>query len=83
MIEETVEKLATKSLYHSHGSSIDADEAAALHLCVTKLPPDDALWQRIWLLRTMYQFDCGLYGYAKLFEAASISTVVSIGKRVS
>lgn len=77
-IDDTVEKLATKSVYHSHGSSIDADEAAALHLSVIKHSQDDPLWQKFWLLRTMYQHDCGLHGYAKLFEGASISTAVPL-----
>lgn len=77
-IDDTVEKLATKNIYHSHGSSIDADEAAVLHLTVIKHAQDDQLWQKIWLLRTMYQHDCGLHGYAKLFEGAYISTAVPI-----
>jgi len=75
-IEDTVRKLATKSEYHSHGSSIDADEAAKLNLSIIKYLPDDALWQKIWLLRTMYQHDCGLHGYAKLFEGEIVSTTV-------
>lgn len=73
-IEETIEKLATKIEYHSHGSSIDADEALKLNLKVNKLPPADDLWQRIWLLRTMYQHDCETNGYAKLFESSVLST---------
>lgn len=79
-IDDTVEKLATKNVYHSHGSSIDADEAVALHLNVIKHAQSDALWQKIWLLRTMCQHDCGLQGYAKLFEGASISTAVPVQK---
>lgn len=77
-IDATVEKLATKNEYHSHGSSIDADEASALRLNVTKHAQTDPLWQKIWLLRMMYQYDCGLNGLAKLFEGASISAAVPI-----
>lgn len=77
MIEETVEKLATKDTYHSHGSSIDADEAAQLNLNVMKLEQDDELWKKFWLLRTMYQHDCGMHKYAKLFEGELISTAVN------
>jgi len=75
-VEDTVEKLATKDHYHSHGSSIDADEAKRLKLNVEKLTPDDELWKKIWLLRTMYQYDCGIYGYAKLFEGNYVSSAV-------
>jgi len=77
-IDDTVQKLATKSVYHSHGSSIDADEAASLNLSVVKHAHDDPLWQKIWLLRTMYQHDCGLHRYAKIFEGASVSTAVPL-----
>jgi hypothetical protein len=77
-ISLTVEKLATKDHYHSHGSSIDADEAIRLNLNVEKLLPDNDLWKKIWLLRTMYQHDCGIYGYSKLFEGNYVSSAVSI-----
>ena len=77
-IQDTVEKLATKDLYHSHGSSIDADEAQRLHLNVLKFIPNDPLWMKIWLLRTMLQHDCGLHGYAKLFEGEIVSSAVPI-----
>lgn len=73
-IEDTVQKLATKVEYHSHGSSIDADEAIKLKLKVQKMSPADELWQRIWLLRTMCQHDCQVNGYAKLFESSTLST---------
>ncbi len=75
-VDDTVEKLATKEVYHSHGSSIDADEATSLYLKVLKHSQDDSIWKKIWLLRTMYQHDCGLHRYAKVFEGASVSTVV-------
>jgi len=74
IIEATVEKLATKIEYHSHGSSIDADEAQKLNLNILKFDAADELWQRIWLLRTMYQHDCERNGYAKLFESSILST---------
>ena len=76
-ISDTIEKLATRDHYHSHGSSIDADEASRLKLKVEKLCPDDDLWKKIWLLRTMYQYDCGVYGYAKLFEGNHVSSAVA------
>lgn len=77
-IDETVEKLSTKNTYHSHGSAIDADEAADLQLNVTKFSHDDPLWRKIWLLRMMYQHDCGNHNYAKLFEGALVSSAVPV-----
>lgn len=75
-IEETVNALATKQVYHSHGSSIDAAEAKRLGLNVILHEPDDELWCKVWLLRTMYQYDCGVRNFAKLFESSTVSTAV-------
>lgn len=80
-IHDTVHKLATKEHYHSHGSSIDADEAKFLNLKVEKLPPNDDLWKKIWLLRTMYQYDCMTNGYEKLFEGNFVSSSVLAKKQ--
>jgi hypothetical protein len=79
-IEETVEKLATRDHYHSHGSVIDAKEAAALKLSIIEHGADDPLWRKIWLLRTMYQYDCGARQYAKVFEGVKISSAVTAVK---
>lgn len=76
-IDQTVKSLATKEVYHSHGSTIDADEAINLKLNVKKFAPADALWQKIWLLRSMYQYDCSQQRIAKIFESATISTSVA------
>lgn len=75
-IEDTVRKLSTKEHYHSHGSSIDADEAARLKLNIEKISPENDLWKKIWLLRTMYQYDCMANGYSKLFEGNYVSSAV-------
>lgn len=75
-LEKMLDKLATRDQYHSHGSVIDATEAGSLGLKVEHLPPDSELWRRIWLLRTMYSFDCRQRGYSKLFEARRISSPV-------
>lgn len=72
-IDEVVNKLATRDHFHSHGSVIDADEAAALHLNVNKLDVHDELWQKIWLLRCMYAHDLRQSGLIKFFEGAFIS----------
>lgn len=77
-IDDTVHKLATKEHYHSHGSSIDADEAKYLNLNVQKLLPEEDLWKKVWLLRTMYQYDCMANGYSKLFESNFVSSSVLV-----
>ncbi|TRZ62963.1 hypothetical protein DZA28_24740 [Pseudomonas alloputida] len=80
-IDETISKMATRGHYHSHGSVIDMREAALLNLNVTQHAMDDALWQKIWLLRTMYQYDCLQSGYAKLFESQKLSSAVKAVNR--
>lgn len=77
IIQDLVKKIATRTHYHSHGSVIDHAEASALGLKVNYLPPDDELWQKIWLLRTMYEYDCRSHGLMKLFESNSISSGIS------
>jgi hypothetical protein len=72
-IDRVVQALASRQQYPSHGSVIDADEAANLGLSVTKLGPNDELWQRIWLLRCMYAHDTRRVGALKIFEGPSVS----------
>jgi Serine dehydrogenase proteinase len=72
-IKHVVQALASREQYPSHGSVIDADEAVRLGLSVTKLGPDDELWQRIWLLRCMYAHDARHVGALKIFEGPSVS----------
>lgn len=79
-IDETINMIATRDHYHSHGSVIDAKEAIKLNLSVTEFTQDNLIWQKIWLLRTMYSYDCGQNGYAKLFESSKVSTAVSVQK---
>jgi hypothetical protein len=69
-VDFVVKALASRQQYPSHGSVIDANEAAQLGLSVTKLGPDDELWQRLWLLRCMYAHDARLAGGAKDFRGA-------------
>ncbi|MCF8203644.1 MAG: hypothetical protein K9J82_01110 [Methylotenera sp.] len=76
-ITALVNKIATRDKYHSHGSVIDASEAASLGLHVTNLGQDDPLWRKVGLLRAMYQVDCANYGYAKIFEGTRVSLVVA------
>jgi hypothetical protein len=77
-LDKLLDHLATRDKYHSHGSVIDVHEALSLKLKVEHLTPDKELWKRIWLLRTMYSFDCRQRGYSKLFEARRISSPVVV-----
>lgn len=77
-IRALVAKLATRDQYHSHGAVIDADEALSLGLKVELFEETSPLWQKIWLLRSMYAFDCPQRGYAKIFEGQSISSAVAL-----
>lgn len=72
-ITSVVQAIASRQQYPSHGSVIDADEALRLGLSVTKLGSDDDLWQRLWLLRCMYEHDIRRAGAIKIFEGPSIS----------
>ena len=72
-IEAVVQALASRDHYHSHGSVIDADEAARLGLNVIRLTTADELWQRFWLLRCMYEHDATRSQTLKLLEGPSIS----------
>lgn len=76
-IEDVVKSLATRETYFSHGSTIDHVEAASLGLDITALPHDDPIWRRIWLLYTMYDFDCRRDSYLKIFEGRALSTAVA------
>lgn len=76
-IEVTVNSLATRDTYFSHGSTIDAKEAAGLGLKVATLSADDDLWRRIWLLYSMYDFDSRRDGFLKIFEGRARSTAVA------
>jgi len=72
-IEDVVNKLASRDVYHSHGSVIDYSEAHSLGLAVEFLGPDDELWKRLWLLRCMFAFDAKTTSVQKIFESANTS----------
>lgn len=72
-VDGVVHALASRDHYHSHGSVIDADEALRLGLTVEKLKSDDPLWQRLWLLRCMYEHDAARSQTLKMFEGPKIS----------
>jgi Serine dehydrogenase proteinase len=81
VIDALIEKIATRDHYHSHGSVIDANEVKSLGLNVEIHLQDEPFWKKGWLLRTMYQYDCGVGGYSKLFESNRVSTAIAAPKK--
>jgi hypothetical protein len=77
IIDETVEVLASRQRFHSHGSVVDAREAEKLGLKVNFFEHSDPLWQKFWLLRSMYAYDAPRNGHAKIFEGLRVSTAVA------
>jgi len=77
-IDGVVQKLASRDAYFSHGSVIDYREATALGLKVEYLPPGDPIWERLWQLHCMYDYDCKKNGYLKVFEGRYLSTAVAV-----
>lgn len=76
-IDETVGTLASRQRFHSHGSVVDAREAQNLGLTVNFFDHNAALWQKFWLLRSMYAYDAPRNGHVKIFEGLKISTAVA------
>lgn len=74
---KVAQALGTRDVYFSHGSAIDHREASSLGLKVEVLRDEDPVWERIWLLYTMYDFDCRRDGYLKIFEGRGRSTALS------
>ena len=69
--------LGTRDTYFSHGSTIDHKEAAQIGLNVEYLDHKSEIWQRIWLLYSMYDYDTRRDGYIKIFEGRGRSTSVN------
>jgi hypothetical protein len=76
-VDATVEALASRDRYSSHGSVIDHKEAANLGLKVEFLPAGNEIWQRLWLLYCMYQHDSEKAHYLKVFEGNARSTAIA------
>ncbi|MGC9368584.1 MAG: SDH family Clp fold serine proteinase [Paracoccaceae bacterium] len=76
-IEDTVEKLASRKRFFSHGSAIDHLEAKSLGLNVRYLEIGDPYWDRIWLLYSMYANDMMRDGLLKVFEGRARSMSLS------
>lgn len=80
-IDDLVNQLSSAQRYASHGAVINAEEAQNLGLDITYLSPQDPLWQKLWLLYCMYDFDCQRQGYAKLFEGSRVSIARPLPKK--
>lgn len=76
-VERVASTLGTRDTYFSHGSTIDHREASNLGLKIRYLPPEDEIWQRLWLLYVMYDFDTRKGGYIKIFEGRTRSASVT------
>jgi len=76
-VQHVVNALGTNSVYFSHGSAIDLVEAKALGLEIEAKAAGDAVWERLWLLYTMYDHDVRRDGYLKVFESRGRSTAIS------
>lgn len=74
--QKTVNALSGREVFYSHGSVISHREATDLGLLVEYLPPGDPLWERLWLLYSMYEHDCRRDRYLKVFEGPNISTSI-------
>jgi hypothetical protein len=77
-VDVVVQKLSSRDSYFSHGSVIDYREAQSLGLRVEFLPPGDQIWERLWLLHCMYEYDCKSSGFLKVFEGRALSTAIAI-----
>jgi hypothetical protein len=78
VLESIVGQISTRNVYYSHGSVIDYREAISLGLKVSFLEPQDELWQRLWLLRSMYEYDCRQNQLSKIFESNRISSSIAL-----
>lgn len=73
-----LDKLASRDVYHSHGAVIDATEAESIGLKIEKCDSVNPLWKKLWLLRSMYSYDCQVHRYSKIFEGKTISCPIAV-----
>lgn len=76
-VSDTVQKLASRDEFYSHGSAIDHLEAEKLGLCIRYIEAGDAYWDRIWLLYCMYANDIVRDNLVKIFEGRARSMSIS------
>ena len=90
-IATLVSKISTANSYKSHGAVINHDEASNLGLSVKFLDYKDELWNRLWLLYCMYDYDTKAKNIGKMtkfmtpakFSSCLISDEISIPKAPS
>lgn len=82
-VKAAVEALSGRIRYPSHGSVVDYREAISLGLTVEYLAPGDHLWERIWLLYCMYDFDCRRSKLLKVFEGRARSMAIAANAAAS
>jgi hypothetical protein len=72
-VASVIGKLSSTTGYMSHGAVIDRSEAVGLGLDVEYLEPNDPIWQRIWLLYCLYDYDAKAKNLGKIFEGEKYS----------
>lgn len=72
-IDDVISKISSSNGYNSHGAVIDYDEAKSLGLSVNYLEPSSDLWQKIWLLYCMYDYDTKANGIGRIIEGERFS----------
>lgn len=75
-IDETVDQLCSRVKFQSHGSVIDAAEAATIGLNVDSRDGADTLWKKFLQLHAMYAFDSQQRRIQKIFEESVVSQSV-------
>lgn len=73
VIEGVIQKVSASTGYMSHGAVIDFGEAQSLGLKSEFIQPTEKLWQQIWLLYCMYDYDSRLKNLGKIIEGNKFS----------
>jgi hypothetical protein len=73
LIPNVLAKLSSAGGYGSHGAVIDYKEATGLGLKTEWLPPESAMWKRLWLLHCMYDADTQRDNIGKICEGDTFS----------
>lgn len=78
-LTEIIDALCGRTRFPSHGSVIDATQAAELRLRVQAVDKTDPVWERVWLLYCMLRHDAELRNLQKVFETRKVSMSVVSG----
>lgn len=77
IVRKTVDALATRDKFPSHGSVVDYREAKQIGLNIEYLSQENETWRRIWLLYCMYDNDARCGNLLKVFENRSRSLAIA------